>query len=474
MLGTFMSALEMTVVSTAMPTAIGDLGGIQIYSWVFAIYMLGATVTGPLYGKLADLYGRKPIFLFGAVLFSFGSLACGYAQTMHQLIVLRGIQGVGAGALGPIALTIVGDIFTLEERGRVQGVFSSVWGVSGLVGPMMGGLIVKVASWRWVFFINVPVGIAAIILITIGLHENIEKRKVELDHLGAIVLSLGIIALLLAAGRGVTAWIALPAALVLLGAFIVIERRVAEPILPLDLFSQPTIGLAVASNALLGAMMIAEVTYIPFFVQSVLGGSPTDAGSAVTPMVVTWPIASILGGYLVPRVGFRPFVRIGFSISALGCVLLALFLTPGSGLAVPRFISSVIGLGLGFASTSLLLAVQTSVPWRRRGVATAGTMFARNIGGTLSVGLMGGILSAYFADRADVSPEIASQLLGPEHGRSLAPEVLKSVSSLLERGLGTVFWIVAAIGVATFVAGLLFPSVPIPQDHGVGTSRSRP
>jgi EmrB/QacA subfamily drug resistance transporter len=468
MLSLFMSALEVTVVSTAMPTAIGDLGGIHLYSWVFAIYMLTATVTGPIYGKLADLYGRKPVFLFGAVLFFVGSMACGYSQTMFQLIALRAVQGIGAGAVGPIALTILGDIFTLEERGRVQGLFSAVWGVSGLVGPMAGGLIVKFASWRWVFFINVPVGIAAITMIAIGLHERVEKREAKLDILGGIVLSAAIVSILLAAGGTIGVWLAAPSALLLLALFLFIERKAPEPILPLDLYSKPMIALAMLANALLGAVMLAQVTYIPFFVQAVLAGSPTEAGSAVTPMIVVWTVASVISGYFIPRIGFRIFIRLGFAVTAVGCAILAFGMGPAAGLGVPRIASSVTGLGLGFAATTLLLAVQTGVPWKQRGVATAGTIFARNIGGTLAVGLMGGILAGYFAASPNVSPDLASQMLGPEHGRGLPIDAIRSVSSILEAGLGTIFWITAGLGVASFIAALFFPSVPMPSDPALG------
>lgn len=469
MLGLFMGALEMTVVSTAMPTAIGDLGGIEIYSWVFAAYMLTSTVTGPIYGKLADLYGRKPVFMFGAAVFLAGSVACGVAGSMPALVAFRAVQGIGAGALGPIAITIIGDIFTLEERGRMQGFFGGVWGFSGIIGPTLGGVIVKYLSWRWVFFVNLPVGVLAMALIAFGLDERIERQERSLDIFGALTLSVAIVALLAAVGAG--GWLAVflvPFGALLIALFIWIERRVREPIMPIPLFTRPTIALANAAQGLLGALMIAQVTYIPLHVQAVLGGSPTEAGSAVTPMVITWPIASMIGGRLVPKIGFRPFVRLGFGIAALGSFGVAFFTTPGAPLGLIQASVAIVGLGLGFAATPLLLAVQTTVEWKERGIATAGTIFSRNIGGTLVVGVMGAILAATLAGSNLVTPEVARQILGPDHGRMLAPEILKSVSDTLEHGLRTIFWIVSGISVVAFLVGFLFPEIEIPKEEARG------
>ncbi len=281
-----MAAMEMTVVSTAMPTVVGDLGGIHYYSWVFTAYLLTSTVTVPLYGKLADLYGRKPVLLAGIGVFLVGSMASGLAQSIGALIAFRALQGLGAGAMQPTTLTIVGDIYNLEERSRMQGVFGAVWGVAGLIGPLLGGIIVKYLSWRWVFFINVPAGIAAAALLVVALHENVEHRQHSLDWSGAGLLTLGLTALLFGVHGGRASSIGLPLAAFCLVLFYFAERRAPEPVLPLDLFRQRVIGVSTAAGALVGAGMIAMVTYVPLYVQGVLGGSPTEAGSAITPMFV--------------------------------------------------------------------------------------------------------------------------------------------------------------------------------------------
>jgi EmrB/QacA subfamily drug resistance transporter len=456
-----MAAMEMTVVSTAMPTVVGDLGGIHLYSWVFTGYLLTSTVTVPLYGKLADLYGRKPVLLAGIGVFLVGSMASGLARGIGTLIAFRALQGLGAGAMQPTTLTIVGDIYNLEERARMQGVFGAVWGLAGLVGPLLGGVIVKYLSWRWVFFINVPAGIAAAALLVIALHEKVEHHRHSLDWLGAGLLTLGLTALLFGAHGGWGSAIGLPLAALSLVLFFFIERRSPEPVVPLDLFRQRVIGVATAAGALVGAGMISMVTYVPLYVQGVLGGSPTEAGSAITPMVIGWPIASAISGRALPRVGFRILVRSGLVISAVAAGALALLLRPGVSLHVPQAMSAMFGIGLGLANTALLIAVQTSVEWRQRGVATASTMFARTIGGTLAVGILGAILSAAVLRDATLPAGAADRLLGPEHGAGLDPAIVASLSASLQSGLTTVFWAIAGIALAAAVTSLLFPQIPI-------------
>jgi EmrB/QacA subfamily drug resistance transporter len=464
-----MAAMEMTVVSTAMPTVVGDLGGIHYYSWVFTAYLLTSTVTVPLYGKLADLYGRKPVLLAGIGVFLVGSMASGLAPSIGALIAFRALQGLGAGAMQPTTLTIVGDIYNLEERSRMQGVFGAVWGVAGLIGPLLGGIIVKYLSWRWVFFINVPAGIAAAALLVVALHENVEHRQHSLDWMGAGLLTLGLTALLFGVHGGRSSSIGLPLAAFCLVLFYFAERRAPEPVLPLDLFRQRVIGVSTAAGALVGAGMIAMVTFVPLYVQGVLGGSPTEAGSAITPMVIGWPISSAISGRLLPRVGFRVLVRSGLVISALAAAALALLLRPDVSLHVPQALSALFGVGLGLANTALLIAVQTSVEWRQRGVATASTMFARTIGGTLAVGVLGAILSAALLRDGSLPPDAADQVLGPAHGAGLDPAVVRSLSVALQAGLGTVFWVIAAISVAAAAASIFFPHLPVgapTQDRG--------
>jgi EmrB/QacA subfamily drug resistance transporter len=455
-----MAAMEMTVVSTAMPTVVGDLGGIHYYSWVFTAYLLTSTVTVPIYGKLADLYGRKPVLLAGIAVFLVGSMASGLAHSIGALIAFRALQGLGAGAMQPTTLTIVGDIYNLEERARMQGVFGAVWGVAGLIGPLLGGIIVKYLSWRWVFFINVPAGIASAALLVVALHEDVEHRAHSLDLAGAGLLTLGLTALLFGAHGGRSSALGLPLAAASLLLFVFVERGTPEPVLPLDLFRQRVMAVATAVGALVGAGMISMVTYVPLYVQGVLGGSPTQAGAAITPMVIGWPIASAVSGRLLPRVGFRVLVRLGLAVSAFAAVAMAALLQPGASVHVPQIVSALFGIGLGLANTALLIAVQTSVEWRQRGVATASTMFARTIGGTLAVGVLGALLASALLRDASIPPDAADHLLGPEHGAGLAPSVVGALSVALQSGLATVFWLIAAIAIAAAAISLLFPELP--------------
>ena len=459
LLGMFLAAMEMTVVSTAMPTAVGDLGGIHLYAWAFTSYMLAATVTVPIHGKLADLYGRKPVMLAGVALFLAGSFACGHSGSMEQLVAFRTVQGLGAGAIQPIALTIVGDLFDVRERARMQGFFGAVWGLAGLVGPLLGGALVRWLSWRWVFYVNVPMGLGCAAVLVLAYHERAERHEHGLDVAGAALLTAAVLALLTAAQGRTAALVALPAGAAAFAAFFWVERRAREPLIPLDLFAQRVMAVSSAIGALVGAAMISTVTYVPLYVQSVQGGSPTDAGGAIAPMAIGWPLASTLGGRLLPRLGYRVLIRGGLALSLVAAVGLAVWLRPGAGLGVPRLLTGLYGLGLGFANTPLVIAVQTSVPWNRRGVATASTMFFRTIGGTLAVGILGGVLAAALAG-GPATPQLVDQLLGP--GRSLMdPSLLRSLSGALEAGMEWIFRAVAAIAAVALAASLLFPALRI-------------
>jgi EmrB/QacA subfamily drug resistance transporter len=453
--GLFLTAMEMTVVSTAMPTAVGELGGLPLYAWAFTAYMLTTTVTLPIYGKLADLYGRKPILMLGIALFLGGSFACGHADSMAMLIAFRAFQGLGAGAIQPVTLTIVGDLFEARERGRMQGLFGAVWGLAGLVGPLLGGFMVHTLSWRWVFYINVPFGLGCAAVLAFSYHEEPERRPHRIDVGGALLLTAAITAALLATRSRASVMLALPAAVVFGIGFVMLERCVREPLLPLDLFGQRVIAVASATGALVGAAMISMVTFVPLWVQSVLGGSPTAAGSAIAPMAVGWPIASALAGRLLPRTGYRPLICSGLALTALAGLGMALGLRSSTPLWVPQVLTFVYGAGLGLANTPLIIAIQASVPWNRRGIATASTMFFRTIGGTLAVGILGGILANALSD-GGVSPAVAEQLLGPD--RSLLPAaVIASLAGTLQEAMGIVFWTVAAVAAAAFATGWAFP-----------------
>jgi EmrB/QacA subfamily drug resistance transporter len=454
LLSMFMAAMEATVVATAMPTAIGDLHGIELYGWVGAIYMLSTTVAMPLFGKLADLYGRKPIMLLGLVVFLIGSAASGMSGSMVQLIAFRAVQGVGAGALQPIALTIIGDLFRPEQRARISGVFGAVWGIAGMIGPLVGGLIVKALSWRWVFYINVPFGTIAGLLLIVAFHESIEKKEHKLDLLGAALLAGGIISLLLGVS-GKVPLLTLPLAVVLIAAFIVAEKYAREPILPIPLFRQRILAVSSATGALMGSTMMTTVVYVPLFVQAVLRGTPTQGGMAVTPMLIGWPIASTLSGRLLTRVGYRPLVCGGFGIVAVAAILHVWILRAVPGVASIGAVMAMMGVGLGLANTALLIAVQESVTWQERGIATASTMFFRTIGGAVFVGALGALLAASLGP--DVPLSTLNQVVGPEHGRGMDPAVLAQLSAAIGAGLGPVFQAIAVLACVGFGVSLLFP-----------------
>jgi EmrB/QacA subfamily drug resistance transporter len=458
-LGLFLAAMEMTVVSTAMPTVVAELGGLPLYAWAFAGYMLSATVTVPIWGKLADLRGRKPVLLAGLFLFLLGSSACGWAGSMGALIAWRAVQGLGAGALQPITFTIVGDLFDVHERGRMQGLFGAVWGLAGLAGPLVGGAIVHSVGWRWIFWVNLPFGIAGGVVLVLAYHERPERHEHRLDAAGAALLALAVVAALAAVRSSRAALICVPVAGLATAAFLAVERRAREPLLPLDLFASRVISVSSAAGALMGAAMMGTLAFVPLWVQSVLGAPPISAGEAIAPMALGWPVASAISGRLIARLGYRRLLFAGFATSAAAALALALVLEPGVSLRTVQVVTASFGAGLGLANPPLLIAVQTSVPWNRRGVATASTIFFRTIGGTLAVGLLGGALSHGLA-RSGADPAFVEKLLGPERA-ALDPGAVASVASALQGAMAVVFWAGAAIAAAAFLVVLRFPHVEI-------------
>lgn len=448
-----MGAMEATIVGTAMPTVVQKLGGIQYYGWVGAVYLLTSTVAMPLYGKLSDLYGRKRIMMLATAIFLAGSMASGLSRTMAELIIFRALQGMGAGGMQPVAITIIGDIFEPAERARMQGVFGAVWGVSAMSGPLLGGLIVRALSWRWVFFINVPFGLVSAFLILTFFHERGTTHEHKLDLGGAALLTGSIVALLLGAGRYEAA-IMLPLSILLLIAFIVVEARVREPVLPLALLGRSVIAVSSAAGAAVGAVMSSTVLYLPLYVQAVLAGTPTEAGATVSPMLVGWPIASTLGGRLLPRTGYRPLVRTGFATVMIMSVALAILLREGASPFMLGATMFLMGAGMGMANSALIIAVQESATWQERGIATASTIFFRTIGGAVAVGALGAVLAS--AIGPDVPAALLNRLLAPDRG-GLDPALVAHLSGALRGGIVRLFDFIAAISVAALAAALLFP-----------------
>lgn len=455
LLSMFLSAMEATVVSTAMPTVIAELHGIELYGWVGAIYMLATTVTIPIWGKLADVVGRRPIMLAGIGAFLLGSMGSGLATSMTTLVAMRAVQGVGAGALQTVSLTIIGDLFTIQERGRIQGAFGAVWGVAGMAGPLVGGLIVSHVSWRWVFFLNLPFGLLSAALLVAFYREDrksVPGALSRIDVLGAVLLSVAVVSLLL--GVGGRAWqFTLPLAAVLVVAFVFAERRAPDPLLPMSLLARPVIRVSAILGGLMGAVMMGALMYLPLYVQAVMHGSPTAAGSSVASMLVGWPLASAVSGRLLPRVGYRPLVRFGAALIAIATVALSLLLGAGAGVLAAT--SFVLGVGMGLANTAILIAVQESVAQNERGVATATTMFARTIGGALAVGALGALLGMLLAGK--VPGSVLDDLLGAGHGSGVPRDRIAAFELAIATAMRPMFGVVAGLGVACFLASLAFP-----------------
>ncbi|MFO0608200.1 MAG: MDR family MFS transporter [Polyangiales bacterium] len=452
----FLSAMEATVVATVMPTVVAELRGIDLYAWVSAAYLLATAASIPLWGRGADLFGRKPMLFAGMALFVGASVGCGLANSLAALVAFRAVQGVGAGALQPVTLTLIGDLYSVEERSRVQGLFSGVWATAAMAGPLVGGAITRAASWRWVFLLNLPFGAASAALLALFLHEPARdpSRRVSLDVAGAALLVVAVVSLLLGVGGQAPAFL-LPLSLASTVGFLAWERRAPDPILPLSLFESPVIAVASVASALMGAVMMTSLTWLPLYAQALLGASPTEAGAVVAPMLLGWPAAAMLSARLLARLGPRPLVRTGLALVFVSALAVRAALGAGAGAWAMRAAMFAMGAGMGVCNTAIVIAVQESVDWARRGVATASTVFFRTIGGTVAVGAFGALVSARLAGA--VPESVLRELVGPEHGRGLAAATLAGASAHLREAVATVFTGVAAIGVGVAASGAAFP-----------------
>ena len=480
MITIMLAAMDTTIVSTAIPQIVGELGGFALFSWVFSIYLLAQTVTIPIYGKLADLFGRKPVLIVGMLIFLAGSVASALAWNMVALIAFRGLQGLGAGAIMATVNTLAGDLYSVRERARVQGWLSSVWGVAAIVGPTLGGAFAEYASWRWIFLINLPIGAVAIVLITRFLREKVEPHRHRIDYAGAGLMLFAVGALLLGLLQGGQAWpwwsvpsVAIFAVAALLAAGTVwVERRADEPVLPGWLWRQPVLLRSNLAMIGMGLVMMGPNTYLPTFGQSVLGLGAISAGLMLACMSIGWPLASTLSGHLYLRIGFRDTALAGAVLMVLGAFGFLLLPYPGS-VWVVALDQVVLGAGFGLLSTPLLVGVQSAVPWQQRGVATGANMFSRYLGQTLGAAMFGAIFNAGIARelaRAPTSlsgtlPHDLNAVIGALHGHQLKDAADQYLRHAMFTATHQVYLGMAVVALVVLVVVLFTPrQFPVAQE----------
>jgi EmrB/QacA subfamily drug resistance transporter len=444
MLSTALVAIDATVIATAVPSIVASLGGFAEFPWLFSVYLLAQAVTVPVYGKLADVFGRKPVMLVGIGLFLLGSILCGVAGSMGALIAFRAVQGLGAGAVQPMSMTIVGDLYSLRERARVQGYIASVWAVSSVVGPTLGGVFSQYLSWRWIFFVNIPLCLVAAAAIALRFHEQVDRRRPRIDYAGAATLTVALTLLVLGLLEGGQAWAwgspqgiaVLVTGAVLLGLFVGIERRAADPVVPLRLLRNRLLVATNLASACVGAVLLGLTSYVPTFAQDVLGTGPLVAGFALAALTLGWPISASLSGRVYLRIGIRSTALVGAAIVVLGSALLLLLDGSSSVLQVGAT-AFVIGLGMGFTAAPTLIAAQSAVQWHERGVVTGLNMFFRSAGSAVGVAVFGAVVNATLG-RSGVE------------GDRVAPEALTTA-------VHSVFLGTTVLAVAMLAAVLLMP-----------------
>ena len=475
MLGMFLAALDQTIVSTALPTIVGDLGGLNHLSWVVTSYLLASTVSTPLYGKLGDMVGRKPVFLAAILIFLAGSMLAGLSQSMGELIGFRALQGIGAGGLMVGAQAIIGDIVPPRERGRYMGLIGSVFAVASVAGPLLGGFLVDNLSWRWVFYVNMPVGALAVLIVVTRLHLHTPSVSHRIDYLGTAALSAGVGALILLTtwGGSEYAWgsstiVGLGVVgVVVLAIFVWWERRAAEPILPLYLFRSPVFSVANAMGFAIGMAMFGAIIFIPLFLQIVYGASPTSSGLRTIPLMAGLLVAAIVSGRVISRVGrYKAFPIAGTGVLVVGMFLLSL-LAVGTPPWVASVYMIVVGVGLGLVMQVLVLVVQNDVRPQDIGVATSTATFFRSVGGAFGVAIFGTIFATRLSDRLAHLPRSVTARLGsgvhlnPEQAKHLPPTVHADFLQAFAHSLHGVFLFGMAMAAIPFALSWFLKEVPL-------------
>jgi len=476
----FLAAMESTVVATAMPTVIASLGGIEIYSWTFSAFLLASTVTMPLWGRLADQLGRRRVYLVGLGIFLLGSALSGLSQSMAELISFRALQGLGAGSLITLGMTVIADLWGLERRAKMQGYFSSVYGIASVAGPLVGGFLTDVISWRWVFYINLPFGLLAMLAIGVGLRgEVVARRRNGFDYVGTAVFTAAISALLVGlveagqeaswTGGSVLGLLALSAALLVV--FVWIERMAPEPMLPLTLFSIPMVRAAAVTGFLSGTAMFGAIPYVPLFLQAVTGSSAMQAGFVLMPFVIGWVACSILGARLVLRVSYRSVVLAGMIALTVAFVLMSAWNEMLSRSVAMRDMA-LAGVGMGLVFVPMLIAVQSAVPRAVLGSATSVTGFFRFIGGAVGVAVMGSVMAQHL--HRELGALLAAAPAGLQGGlrevvthpdlivnpltrAQLSAELINQLRPAMAHAVGSVFVVGLVVAVAALLSALLVP-----------------
>jgi EmrB/QacA subfamily drug resistance transporter len=460
MMSMFMVAMEATIVSTAMPQIVAQLGGLRLYSWVFSSFLLTQTAATVIFGKLADLYGRKPVMLAGIGIFLAGSLFAGFAWSMSSMVVFRLVQGVGAGAIMPVALTIIGDLYPARERGKVQGYLASVWAFSAVVGPMIGAFIVTKLSWAWIFWINLPIGLAAACGFALFLREKTVQQRPSIDFAGAALFTFAIAALMgaltdISAIDGITLAALVAVACLCLALFVRQERRAVDPIISFDLWKRRPIAAANGAGVIVGMVLMGLTSFLPMYVQGVLHRTPVVAGLALTMVMVGWPCGATFTARAFPRFGLRPILLAGGLLLPIGASVFV-FLTKDSSPVLAGVGSLLMGLGMGLISISSLVLIQEIVEHSERGSATASNLFARNLGSTLGAAAFGGVLNYGLSHSANAGSVTSDQLRDLLQAQTT--QVDAALQMTLQHALHITFCAMFAIALVSIVLTLLVPA----------------
>ncbi|HUC48582.1 MAG TPA: MFS transporter [Xanthobacteraceae bacterium] len=457
-----MAAIEGTIVATAMPTIVGALGGIDLFSWIFGAYLLTQAVLIPIYGRLSDLYGRKPVLLFGIGVFLVGSALCGLAWNMISLIAFRIVQGIGAGALIPVSQTVIADIYSGEARARMQGYISSTFGSAAVIGPMIGGLIATHVSWKAIFWLNIPLGIVAASLLTVALKEEVKQRRHTIDYIGAVLMasatSLIMIALIHAdTFGGATLAGAFCLSAILVAALIFYESRAPEPMIPVRLYRNRLIAGGNWIGVANGAISMAVIGFLPVYMQGLLGASTLISGLALGAMSVLMPFGGFVGSRLVLRMSYRLSSTIGGVILVTGSALLIL-LHPGADSLQPIIAAGTMGLGMGIVNVSSVVAIQANVDWSQRGAAMSSVFFSRIIGQSFGSAVFGGIFNAGLAGGNSVNGNEFVHLLQEGHQRIADIPGIGAVLDALAHALHSIYLLSGLIAVLVLAAALTYPA----------------